>query len=107
MYGKRLKEVIKKSGINQRELSKIINTPETTISGWIKQYYPPLENIEKVCNALKISLSDFFMDGKNNNYNLPPGISQEQIEFLNNFNNLPKKRQIALLEAFIKIVESE
>ena len=44
MYGKKLKELFKAKGVKQKELSKLLNIPETTISSWTNQYYPRLEN---------------------------------------------------------------
>ena len=61
-YGTRLREYIDKSMWNQSEVAGHLGVPKTTLGGWLRQEYPKLENIEKVCKILGISLGEFFDD---------------------------------------------
>ncbi len=74
MYGKKLKELLKEKGVKQKELSKMLGVPETTISTWTNQDYLRLENIEKICRALNIETWEFFIDKEKLGeiYEIPP-----------------------------------
>ena len=59
-YGGNLRELIKKSGLNQLQLAEKINVSGSTITHWCNAEYPPLEGVEKICKYLDVSLSEFF-----------------------------------------------
>ena len=57
----RITELRTARGISVYRLAKLSGIPQSTIATWYqKNLYPPIDKIEKVCNALEISLTDFF-----------------------------------------------
>ena len=58
--GKRIKELREKYKLTQIELSSKMRIPQSTLVGYEKRYDNNSELIEKVCNALNISMIDFY-----------------------------------------------
>jgi transcriptional regulator with XRE-family HTH domain len=63
-YGNRLKLLVKEAGFGQNEFASKIGIAGSTMSIWCNAEYPPLEGIEKICNALDMPLYRFFMSTK-------------------------------------------
>ena len=105
-YGHKIKEIRQQSGLSQKDVADKMKINQTSVSDMEKAIYPPLNRIEQFCKVFDIKLWEFFVDNPQelNNY-LPAGVYPEQIEFLKEFNLLPKEKQLGYLEAFIKIVE--
>lgn len=61
-YGEILKQAIKNRGYSQRDIAKVLNVSEMTLSNWTRMPYPPLEAIEMICKYLQEPLSRFFAD---------------------------------------------
>ncbi len=63
----RITELREERGWTQYRLSKNSGVPQSSLSSWYsKKISPPLESLEKMCDALDVSLSEFFDDSKEN-----------------------------------------
>lgn len=60
-FGKRLADIRKKKGVTQEKLADLVEVHRTYI-GFIEQgkRNPSIGNINKIANALKVSIRDFF-----------------------------------------------
>lgn len=75
MYGERLKELAKSHNLVQKDLAKIAKAPESSVSRWINQQYPPLKFIYAICAYVNEPVWQFFLDD-------PAEISQHPINTL-------------------------
>lgn len=65
----RIKELRESRGWSVYRLAKESGISQSTISTWYqKNLCPPVDKIEKICNALDISLCQFFSRPKNIDY---------------------------------------
>lgn len=103
IHADRLKEILKNKNISQKELSNIINIPESTISGWMKRRYIPHEGIEKICDSLNMPVYEFFMS-KEDKENFT-GVSNEYLELIQEIVQLPQNFRIHLLEVIFKEIK--
>ncbi len=95
MHGQRLKKLLRERGVTQKELSEKLSIPETTVSGWTRQQYPPLENIEKCCQALGVPLWQFFLDNPHEVAEHPINkLHPTDVEILLLVYNLPDEFQV-------------
>jgi len=61
LLGKRLRELRKKTGINQEKLAELISVEPATISNIENgKNYPSLNNLENILNVLNISFAEVF-----------------------------------------------
>lgn len=102
--GKRLEEILDQKGLSQIDLSKLINVPQTTISGWVNHDYITLKNIQKVCEKLNMSLWEYFVDRSEIEkfYN----IGHRYIEFAKKMERLPDPIQEKFLDGCVSHLES-
>ncbi len=105
-YGSHLRDVIKKSGLTQQELSDKLGVARSSISAWSNSEYPPLHAIEKVCDVIGIKLYQFFMNEEDQGGFLPPGIEPYHIEFIQSLNSLPEKERLEIWESFGRIAKT-
>ena len=57
----RITELRMARGLSVYRLARLSGIPQSTIATWYqKNLYPPIDKIEKVCNAMDVSLADFF-----------------------------------------------
>ncbi len=107
-YGIKLKSIRENAGLYQKDLADKINTNQGNISFWEKSSYPPLDAIEKICNALNIKVWEFFIEDPEElkNY-MPSWIQPQQLTFLELFNQLPEKKQLKYLNAFTEILMAD
>lgn len=62
-YSKRLTDIRESKGMSQYKLSKLSGIPQATISRWESiTFNPTLEMFNKLCQALNISVPEFFSD---------------------------------------------
>lgn len=81
----RITELREIKGWNQNQLSKKSGIPYTTISSWIaNDTVPSIKSLKMICNALDITLSQFFSD--DNVIELTP-TQKRLIEYSNKLNN--------------------
>ena len=80
------------------ELATKSGLPQSTISSWYrKNLLPTLPSLEKICNALGITMSELFNESKQIAH-----LNKNQEKFLKNFNKLSLAQQNTLL----KFIES-
>ena len=53
-FGKELKSVLKKKGMTQKELAKVLGISNTTLWKYVTRRNPPIERIQKM-ESIKIS----------------------------------------------------
>jgi transcriptional regulator with XRE-family HTH domain len=94
MWGIKLKKLIKKNKLSQKELAAATSTPESSVSIWINQVNPPLEFIEKCCNYMDIPLWQFFAPDNL----IIPDLKPYQSKFMNILKELPEKVQAIIIE---------
>jgi len=92
-YGNKLKWLIKNKGLSQRDVAQRLNVPETTLSGWTLNEYPPLDAIESVCRVLQIPVSRFFAEDSDSYVEVSP----EEMQLLKAFGEFPEERRKELL----------
>ena len=81
------------------ELAKYCGVSQSTISSWYrKQQVPTLQNIEKICRGIGITLSQFFDEGEN-----PVSLTPEQKELLDSWSALTTEQQQAVNELLRKM----
>lgn len=57
----RLEEILNLREMKQVDLSRMLDIPQSTISGWKPLKHLNLDNIIKICRALDMPLYEFFM----------------------------------------------
>ena len=66
-FQQKLKQLMKARQLNQTDLAKLSNIPQTTISKWLtKESTPKITTIEPLAKALNISVSELVGDFGNN-----------------------------------------
>lgn len=92
----RIKELLKERGWSMYQLSQRSAIPQSTLSNlFLRNNAPTIPTLEKICDALGITLAEFF--GKENE------LSDEETEVLRKWRILsPKNKQLflELLEVF-------
>lgn len=84
---------------SEYELAKRSGIERSTVSTWYsKNQTPQVQNIERVCKACGITLSQFFAEGLE-----PISLTPEQKEMLDNWSALSESQQQLLL-AFLKSI---
>lgn len=87
-------------GWSEYELAVRAGITQSTISTWYrKNQQPTIVSLEKICNGLGITLSQFFADS-----NEVVSLTQKQREILLNWSTLSEQQQELLL-AFIKTIK--
>lgn len=104
MFGQKIKEIRKAAKLNQADLAEITGVSRPNVSFWEKAEYPPLEAIVKICNALKIDLSDFFDTGDHRENK--SGIPQNFIPVLQTIARLPEEIQEEILKITTQVTMS-
>ena len=95
---KKLKQIMESRNLNQKELAKMANVGQTTISKWLNSNYSPkVKNLEPLAKALGLSVGDLIGDF---------GAHQELLEEDKRFLALPLKRKRLLLK-ILDAVEEE
>lgn len=64
MFGKKLKEAMRKSGYTQEELSQKTNINRSLISQWINGKKPALSSVKKVAKTLNVPINYFLEENK-------------------------------------------
>ena len=94
MWGIKLKKLIKKANLSQREVAAGTNTPESSVSVWINQVYPPLDFIEKCCEFMEIPLWQFFAPEEL----VIPELVGAEAEFMKALKSLPDEIQTIIVQ---------
>lgn len=65
--GKRIKEARQRSGFSQQQLAKVIGVSDKTISAYeVGRVEPPLDTLDKLCQATKHPVAFFLGDVQSN-----------------------------------------
>ena len=81
----RISELLTIHNMSFYKLSKLSGISQSTISTWYqKNYYPPIDKLEKICHVFDISLADFFYESEK----AVEAISLEDKEFLKVYHRL-------------------
>ncbi len=96
---KRIDDLRKKKGWSFSKLAKEAGLSETTVYDWYNEnhYTPSRRAIEDVCEALEITLSEFYCDVDVDKLN------EQQMLLLDLFSKVPDKKKetvIALVKSF-------
>lgn len=75
-------------------------TPSTITNMFSRGTYPSIPTLINICNALEISLSDFF--GENNS-----NFSEEEYLLIKDYRKLNKKQKSAIKQLIISITKPE
>ncbi len=95
---KKLKQIMETRNLNQKDLAKMANVGQTTISKWLNSNYSPkVKNLEPLAKALGLTVGDLIGDF---------GQNQELLEEDKRFIALPLKRKRLLLR-ILDAVEEE
>lgn len=90
-----------KRGWTEYELAKNSGVPQSTISTWYRRrQVPTIENLNKICQGLNVTLSAFFAEGED-----AVTLTQEQREMLDNWSALSPKQREAVLELLKSMVD--
>lgn len=91
---KRINDIMKNQGMTRYQLAKISDLSQSTLSNMnTRNTTPSIPTIEMICNALNISLSQFFAG--DNEYMYP--VNYKQKELLDLFIMLDNEQQDAIL----------
>ncbi len=91
-----IKRLMRKKGINAKELSKALGEPYSTVLSWAKgDYYPRIDKIEKMADYFGCLKSDLIEEKQNN----PPEseLSDVKRELLNLVESLSEGEAAVLL----------
>ena len=95
----RIQELLTERNISMYQLSKKAGIPQSTLSNlFIRYNAPTIPTIEKICDALEITLSEFFKNEER-------GYTTEEKQLLCEFHRLPPEARhqlISLLEVINK-----
>ncbi len=76
----RLNELAEARGYSDYKMSKLAGIPQSTYASWFsKNRYPSIDRIERICNALGLTLSEYFSDSEQ----LEKGQTTEELATLN------------------------
>ena len=88
-------------GWSEYRLSQEADIPQSTISSWYSKHsVPTIENLEKLCGAYGITLSQFFLE--DNSDNVVTTITPLQARLLDCSSHLSEKQ----LETFVAFLET-
>lgn len=92
-----------RKGWNEYTLAQKSGLTQSTISTWYrKKLQPSVASIEKICNGLGITLSDFFMEYKTGD-NIE--LSKKQAELLMLWSKLTEKQSQSILDMINSLIE--
>ena len=84
---------------SEYQLAEHSGVPQSTISSWYnKGVMPTLPNLEKVCTALGITLSQLFAEGDG-----PVSLTESQRKLLERWSRLNREQQDAVFQLIDKI----
>lgn len=102
MYGQKIKVLLKKKGITQKDLSKALEIPESSASVWLNAEYPPLEFIMKCCEYFNIEIWRFFAPKDL----VVPDASETMKKLVIMFESLPEGLQNSCLQVIERFQEA-
>ena len=103
MFGKRIKELRKAAGLKQSDLAHMLGVSRPNISFWENAQYPPLEAITRICKALEIDITEFFMT--ENMKSMPGRINPDLLMLIERMLKLNGDTLKNILDIFYVILE--
>ena len=95
----KIRQEQKKRSWSDYELAERSGITQSTISTWYKRSIEPgIASIEKICNGLDMSLTQFFSD------NIESDFTEEQKEIFDVWSRLNREQRAKLLD-FLKTIE--
>ncbi len=95
---KKLRQIMDSRNLNQKDLAKMANVGQTTISKWLNSNYSPkVKNLEPLAKALGLTVGDLIGDFGNN---------QELTEEDKRFISLTPQQKTLLLK-YLDFLENE
>lgn len=104
--GRRLRDLIKKSGFQFKDFAAQIDAPPTTLSNWFRWDLIPINNIVRCCEVLKIDVWEFFYDGDKNIDYVTLGLEDIDREILEELRKMPKDKKKMFWLGFRSLIES-
>ena len=97
---KRIIQLRTERGWSEYQLAEAAELPQSTISSWSRQnVVPSIQNLEKICNAFQITLSQFFLEDDSQAICL----TESQKSMFHAWNRLTVEQQTTLLQ-FMKTI---
>lgn len=59
-FRKKIKEICQEKGITQKELAERLGITDISLNKTLRGEYPQLQSLEKIANALEVSISALF-----------------------------------------------
>ena len=88
----RMTELLNLKGISVYKLAKLTEIPQSTIASWYqKRNYPPIDKLERICDVLGVSLSEFFSIKKE-----PAEADREELDLLSSWRKMDQQERAAL-----------
>lgn len=92
----RIREIMEKKSLTPYKLAELSHLSRSTLSNMFKKTTcPTISTLEKICNGLNISMSEFFSDGSKCD-----DLSLEQKQVLETWDNLTDREKKAFLLLF-------
>lgn len=100
---KRINELCEQRGISKYRLAQLTGISQSAFSKMARQQSSlTIENIKRICDALGISMAQFFSDDQTY-----PDLTEDQKALINSWNLLPKSRRDFILEIMKKLETME
>jgi len=81
-FREKIKELCKKRGISQKELADKLGISDISLNKTLRGEYPQLQTLEKIANALGVSIGELFELPKQNKISCPACGANLTIQFL-------------------------
>ena len=100
-YAKRVREMMKRSGMNAAQVSKAAGTSKNTVTQWLSgKVEPSLGALRDVCDVWGITLSEFFYEPSEN------GLKANRMALLECSDQLPEEvvdNFVAMMKVAVKL----
>lgn len=101
IIGKKMKELMKKQNISQRDLSIRLNTTEATISRYINnQREPNTDTLANIATALNTTVD--YLLGKSSDDDIDCGFGKLKVFVARNATNLTQDQKLEIINILLK-----
>lgn len=99
-YKLKLEQLCKEKNMQYSKMSRLVKmSPDTMYRVKRSDKMPSLKYIVKVCDALKINLSDFFMDSDELT------LTENQRDILEKWNKITEKQKLVIIKVIMTFTE--
>lgn len=96
----RIEELRKARNLSVYKLAQLSEIPQSTIATWYqKGHIPPVDKIERLCNAFDISISQFFTLGNT------MALSENQAALINKWDLLSEREKLSVLSVIDALID--